>query len=324
VNGGRPSEIIQETFRLKHQLKISFRDNPDQVRKFFRPKFFVDAMRFPAANQKINGVRDEELKVRLKRYAEYALRYGVIFGLSEKEPHFRVQGAGFSGNRFHVVIRNGQLEPFGGLPAPDEEILLSDTFESDEVSMPSKLKPLIEAGSAKYVLVDDNDDYSPFRQLMDFAYSPDKITMIEYRSTLRHQLYLIGEHVALNPSFDQFRAVSAQFQRNTAGHTQQGSPGDLRRLYEKLVAIVRRRGSMEDKISWLIANEDRRTDLHLSTKQSRARELRKKQAEMEKATASPGQQWHPRSTLSEPKTALERRATMGVRLSQLKRKLDES
>jgi hypothetical protein len=320
-------EFILETFALRQRLGDALQNDPDEIRKFFCPHFFVDVMYFPTVEKKINRVRDNRLRELLMRYAKYGLRYGVGFELDENKSQFRARMGDVWGNKFNVAIRNGRLEPAGGAPFPEEGLPVSDGFESDGLPVPANLKQLVEEGTAKYVVINDEDDFSVIRQLLEFAYSPNQITVVEYGSTFRHQFYLIGENVPLNQAWPQLQKVAAKFQRSVVGHNQQGSPGDLRRLYEQLIALVRRKESMGVKAAWLIQNEERRARLRLHTNWSRARELeRMKKAEAEKARAEKGkataaQGGEPAAKQAKPRTYSQRLATKQSLLSQLKRKL---
>jgi hypothetical protein len=209
------------------------------------------------------------LKALLKRYAMFVIRYGVIFVLKSKPPYFRTRSIGFWGNKFHVELRNGQLEPVGGAPAWDGQTPLSDGFESAELIVPEALRSLVEDAPkektlaednpkkdrkntndypmAKYVRVDDEDEFSVLNQIMDFAYSSDQVAVIEYRSSVfRRNFLMIGENVSLNQVWDQLKKVVTEWQRETGGSDQRGKPTDIRRLSALLNTIVR--GDCDDGV----------------------------------------------------------------------------
>jgi hypothetical protein len=281
-------EFVWETFQLKFQLREFLEDNPNQIREFFRPSFGVTPYNLSAVTRRISDLRDEKLKALLIRYTKYVLRYGVGLTLARTPPYFRTRGLGFWGNKFDVAIRNGQLEPIGGLPPWGEEgarplptrlkkqgasplpnrikpgdVLvtgtpLSDGFESDELPVPAGLQSLLKEGWAKYVLIEDKDKVSILRQLTDFAYSPDQVTVIEYNSTFRHKFYLVGENVPLQKVWSQLRRVAADSQRQTGGGDQRGrSSTKLWRLSARLNLIVRSDRSLQEKGQVLMDMQDR-------------------------------------------------------------------
>src|SRR5580698_6769765 len=90
--------------------------NRDELRRLFDSVFFITLPNLRTSLQRIDSVSDEKLNALLKRYARYVLRYDVIFVFKATAPYFRTQSIGFWGNRFHVELRNGQLEPVGGAP----------------------------------------------------------------------------------------------------------------------------------------------------------------------------------------------------------------
>jgi hypothetical protein len=255
-------EFVWETFCLKYQLKQLFTKDPDALRIFFRPGFRVDAPRSQATKRRIEQVVDDKLKKVLDRYASYAQRYGVEFSLHKPEPYFRVWGTGFGGNKFHVEIRDGGFRAIGRARA------LGGAIESDEVPVPSKLQGLVRKGQAKYVRIDDGDDFSILRQLTSFAYSPDQVTVVDYGSTSRHQFYLVGEHVPLNRIWPVLQKVVTEFQRELGGHDQRGRQTNVRRLYAQLQALVRSNNSMKNVAAALIEQEDRRAEMALDDRKS--------------------------------------------------------
>jgi hypothetical protein len=305
------SEFVWETFRLKYQLMRFLENDPEPLRNFFNREKGINGAQFKSLIERVERIKNPTLQNLLKRYASYALRYGVELVLrgtgrycQVNGPQFQVHGTGFWGSKFHVVIRDGTLEPVSdskdeignpmdqasppederdearysmrkprvvGILSADEpyydEAPLSDAFHSDEVRVPARLQKLIESGKAKYVSVDDEDNFSLIRQLMDFAYSPDQITVIEYGSSFRHQFYLVGEHVALNRVSATLQKVATAFQRGKGGHDQRGRPPDRRRLYGRLTAIIRIKEA-GDRVDRLLENEDRSARLQIWVRKS--------------------------------------------------------
>jgi hypothetical protein len=269
-------EFVWKTSKLKYQMAAFVNTNRDELRRLFDSVFFITLPNLRTSLQRIDSVSDEKLNALLKRYARYVLRYDVIFVFKATAPYFRTQSIGFWGNRFHVELRNGQLEPVGGAPTWDGQTPLSDGFESPEVNVPAALRSLVEnevenraedeplvrnepkaetliegrpKGNgkntnkypmAKYARIDDEDDFSVVNQIMNFLYSPDQVAVIEYRSPLfRRQLFMIGENVSLNQVWGQLKKVVTEWQRETGRSDQRGKPPDIRRLSSLLNTIVR-------------------------------------------------------------------------------------
>ncbi len=282
-------EFIWETMKLKYKLAKAYRKNPDVVTNFFEPTFNVAAPQLRSVEERIDGVTNEKVRQLLRQYARYAVRYGVAFTLLPKPPYFRVRATGFIGDRFHVVIRNGRIEPVVpplGDDSPNEEAPLSDAFGSDEPIPPAVQALMTEPENlARYVVIDDAEDFSLLRQLMDFAYSPDQVTVIRYNSMPPGTFFLIGENVPLNKVFGPLRGVAAEAQREITGRDQRGATPNLRTLYVELNLILRR-GTGNVSAARLLADEDRRRatpdtegkkdySLRLAVKEARLSQLKR-------------------------------------------------
>jgi hypothetical protein len=268
--------FVWETYQLKFQLREFLENNPGQIREFFRPTFNVTPYNLGAVTRRISDLPDEKLRALFTRYAKYVLRYGVDLILARTPPYFRTRGLGFWGNKLEVAVRNGQLEPIGGIPPSEEEgarpllpnrikpgdvlvsgTTLSESLESSELPVPAGLQSLVKEGWAKYVRIEDKDDFSILRQITNFAYSPDQVTVIDYSSTFPHKFYLVGENVPLNKVWPKLRRVAADSQRQTGNGEQRGRSPKMRRLYAELNLIVRGKGSVEDRAQSLRRMEDR-------------------------------------------------------------------
>jgi hypothetical protein len=257
----KKKEFVWETMALKYQLTKAYAEKPDFVKRFFSPTFNVAAPQLRSVEKKIDGVTDENIRRLLRRYARHAVRYGIAFSLRAKSPYFRVRSSGFAGDNFHVVIRNGEIEPVVrplGEDSPYEEAPLSDAFGSDE-PIPPAVQPLMTGREnlARYVVIDDTEDFSLLNQLMDFAYSPNQVTVIRYNSTTPRTFFLIGENVPLNKVFGSLKRVAAAAQREVTGSDQRGMTPNLRKLHGQLNLILRR-GTGRESATRLLDAEERR------------------------------------------------------------------
>jgi hypothetical protein len=292
-------EWVWETYRLKFQLGPFVQNNPDQLKKLFVPTFIVTAQNFQAVKKRIDAVDDEELKALLERYAKYARRYGVVFTLQQSEPRFRPQSIGYGLNKFHIAIREGQIEPIGGVPPWEEapplprsipsddfdvatQTAVSDDFESDELPVPRGLQSLVEDGKAKYVLINDEDNASSLRQIADLAYSPDQVTVIDYEfgdsaDLQLRRFFLVGENVSLSQVLPTLRGMVASYQRKYAKHDQRGRATDVRQLRSYLDELVRDGESMQNKAAKFVKDKTSPGyEARLASMQSLLSQLKKK------------------------------------------------
>jgi hypothetical protein len=288
-------ELVWETYRLRFKLEPFVQNNLDQLKQVFTPTFFVSPQNLQTVRRRIGKIDNKELKALLERYAKYVLRYGVVFTLQQSEPHFRTQWTGYGLNKFHVAIRNGEVEPIGGPPAwieapplprplPSDDFdfavqtPMSDDLETDALVVPTGLQSLVEEGKAKYVLIKDEDQSSLLRQITDFAYSPDQITVIDYASDLQQMRFLlVGENVPLHEIWPKLREGVASYQRTYAKHDQRGRRTDIRKLKTYLAEIVRSENSMQDKAAKLVKDKNSPDySKRLRSMQSHLSQLKKK------------------------------------------------
>ena len=242
---GNSREFIWETLKLKWKFKRVYEDNPDLVRQFFRPTFMVTLVNSQELERRVRRLRDKEFRSLLRRYVDYAVRYGVVFQLFQRAPYFRVrEGQGVVEDRFQVVVRADGFEPRGYLP-PDTAF--PDGFESDAPATPPELERLVKDGRAKYVLIDDEEPFSLLRQMFSFAYSPNHVTVFRYRSQPKYTLFVVGQNVPLAKVWPGLRKVIGADQRSFAKRDQRGKAPDLRRVHAMLNTILRGKGSQIER-----------------------------------------------------------------------------
>jgi hypothetical protein len=307
-------EWVWETYRIQVRLEPFVKSNLTGLKTFFRPTFVVTEESFRAVKSKIDKLKDAELEAVLERYANYVLRYGVVFTLQENQPHFRIRWVGFGLNKFHVKITDGQVEPIGGTPAWEavpppslrgaketmEELLVqtpvSDDLETDDLEVPNGIQQLVAEGTAKYVLIKDEDDFSVLRQISSFAFSPDQVTIVDYefervrvsaskRKALsdesadleRRRFLIVGENVPLNQVWPKLRKITATYQRKYAKHDQRGAASQGAQLRKYLSAIVQGGDSMQNIAANFV--EDKESpgyQKRLATMQSHLSQLKRK------------------------------------------------
>jgi hypothetical protein len=292
-------EWVWETYKLKFQLEPFAQKNLDQLKQFFTPTFFVTAQNFQAMKSRIAAVKDKELKSLLEKYIQYAIRYNVVFTLRQGEPRFLPRSIGYGLNKFHVAVRQGRIEPIGGIPPWEEasplprsipsddfdialQTPMADDFESDELPVPEGLQELVDAGKAKYILIEDEDDASPLRQVGDFGYSPDQVTVIDYKfgepEDLRSRRFLlVGENVPLNEAWPKLREMVASYQRDYAKHDQRGRATDVRQLKSYLDELVRGGDTLQNIAAKFVKDKESPGYVQrLATMMSRLSQLKKK------------------------------------------------
>ena len=232
-------EFIQETASLKWKFNRVYQDDPDLVKQFFRPAFGLTLGNLQQLDRTIQKIRDEQFRSLLRRYMDYAIGFGVEFKLFKSPPCFRVQdGIATVEDRFRVVLRNGDFLQGGG---PDA--VFPEGFESSVRATPRELETLVKDGLARYVQIDDEDRFSPFRQMFLFAHSHNQVTAFRYNSVPRYTLFLIGQNVSLAKVWPELRKVVAAEQRSAARRDRRGAPAEVRRLQAMLNTILRGRVS---------------------------------------------------------------------------------
>lgn len=234
---GRNEAFVWETMKLKLKFERAYKDKPDLIRQFFRPTLTVTIGNIQELDIRIRAVRDEEFRSLLKRYVDYAVRYGVVFSLIPKPPYFRVgEGqTGALGDRFRVDISEGDFAPPGG----GEDAVFPDGFESDVRATPPELEALVAKRLVRYVQIDDGDRFSLLRQMFLFGYSPDRVTAFRYNSLPSYTLFLVGHNVSLPVVWPELRKVVAAEQQSSTKRDQRGAPTDVRRLQAMLNTIMR-------------------------------------------------------------------------------------
>jgi hypothetical protein len=279
----RDETFVLETASLKWQLGQFFRDSPKEIRNFFKPTFPVSWRDYRAVKKRIDGISNAKLKKLLARYVRYSLLYNVKVVLNKKQPWFRVRDAGSLGDNFHVVLRNGRVEPKRSISARELEesnSSLDDEFVSEKPGdMPPGLAPLIEGGLAKYVLIKDKEKFSVLRQILQFAYSPTQVTVLQYDSFPRQRIYLVGDTVPLSQVWNKLRKVAADSQRRPGNRDRRGRLSNLSRLYGQVNALLRNNGKNQKELAidlLKLRGNDAPTEGEIATTESRLSQVKRR------------------------------------------------
>lgn len=233
--------FIWETAKLKLNLKAAFKSHPKDVQLFFDPLF--EPRLYPAneITKRIKKLSDKHLQNTLRAYTRYVLRFGVAMQLHKRAPHFRTRGTGADADpstKFHVKVTGSHFKPTESW-WDDGNTSISDYFGSETVPVGPEMQKLIDTGVAKYVEIEDLQKRSLLNRLMDFAYSPDRLTFVLLASEQPYLLCLIGENVSVEKTWRDASKVVSEFQKRQYSRTRAGRPPQLRELTKQLAVLLR-------------------------------------------------------------------------------------
>jgi hypothetical protein len=292
--------FVLETFQLKSQLKGFIETYPDLLREVLG--LMSNTASFAAVQSRIERIVDPTLRALMNRYAAYVVKYGVIFRLDGESPYPRVELIGFSGNKSEAVIRNGELVPVWyprnaepGSGQGEVEVPAWDGFESRQLKVPEPIKELVTAGRVRYVEIDDEDEFSLFRQIADLSCSANHATVIRYNAAPQHTFIAVGENVSLDEVWPALRKSLVSYQRDAGKRDRRGRATELRGtslkarsrpkpesgLYGQLRALVRSGSSLEDIARLFVRDKNSSGYLErLRSKMSRLSQLKNKLREV--------------------------------------------
>jgi hypothetical protein len=231
--------FILETARLKLHLTAAFNDDPAKVRAFFGPVFDPALARGKEIQSQLKHVASPKLRAVLQRYVRYTIQFGVVMRLASHAPYFRTQANNADPRtKFHVKLGRGSLEPSTSA-SWDGQTPISEFFGSEEVKVGPEMQKLIDAGLAKYVQVEDAQEHSLFKQLLDFAYSPEGIGFLLLNTDPPFLLCIVGENISVETTWRRSSKVVAEFQKRHYGRVKAGRPVMMAKLKKELAAVLR-------------------------------------------------------------------------------------
>ena len=239
-------EFIWETARLKRHLTAAYTQNGSVIRNFFHPVFRPTTASIDRIGREIKRVKESAARTALQRYVRYALRFGATMRLAPKQPFFRTEAiAPDPASKFSVKIARGKIQPADPYRW-DEQTPIRNFFGSDRVEVGPELENLIDEGKARYVEIDDKQRLSLFKQLVDFAYSPEKITFLRLNAEIPYVMCIIGEGLSVENIWAPAGRVVSELQRELHNRTQVGRPVQRRKLVAELNLLLRHKGTLKE------------------------------------------------------------------------------
>jgi hypothetical protein len=240
--------FVLETSRLKLHLTLAYGRQSEDIRSFFKPQFHPTVSRAKQLRARIKKLSDKELRKVLLRYIGYVFRFGVIMELAEKVPHFRTVGLPpETANKFRVTLRKGGFLPWGNFRW-DGETPVADLFGDEKLAVGIRLQQFINSGAGKYVEIEDKQQRSVLRQLLDFACEPDKLTFVLVRGDRPCLMALIGEDISIDHVWHRAGTVVSELQKEHHGRVRAGRPPAWRTLHRHLNVLLRSGSNLNNAI----------------------------------------------------------------------------
>jgi hypothetical protein len=227
--------------RLSHRLEKEYARNTVTVTEFFRLFGWPTPLKLKSLKSYLSRLQDKVLKKVLRRYVRFANRFHVIFLLRRKKPHFRPIELLPGEAKFHVRMKNGQLE---SLRATHGEEPIDASFQSN-LRLPKPVQLAISSGEAKFVRIEDKDGSSVLTTLESIAYFSEGIAFIVHQRERPYLLCIVGEKVTNALWRKASKAVSALLHRHH-GRGRAGRPKDIKK-YRKTRHLLKKPGSLKAK-----------------------------------------------------------------------------
>ena len=259
--------------RMEPALQTALRSNPESVRKFFESFPFISPDNQRASIRFINTVKDKAVRMSLREYVRFALRFGVRYILESEVPFFRNEPVGLSGTKFWGKFENGLLLPGSecfGVPTD-----LAD-FQHEGLKLPEGVESILKSGKARWFVIDDHAGDSHLSDIENVAYNADSIAFVIHYNRYQPFLFcLIGENVSDN-DWKKAARIKTRFQREQC---QLGTRGRAPNLEEKRkqYAALQTGQPMKNVAIDLVGNAA--TEKQVSSKE---RALRRSKAELKR------------------------------------------
>jgi hypothetical protein len=237
---GKNSGFVVATIRLKSRLGKAYEKDPKSVKAFFRTYSFPTGSRVLEIGRRIEKIGSKSIQDALEQYVKYVARFGVMMYIRKKKPHFRTVAIPPYGSQFHVELSQGQLRPV----RKDSGGSYINHFEDEKVQMPEVLHDFVQAGTTKFVRIDDKDGSSVLTQLEAFAYHREGLTFMIHDAEQPYIICLVGED-ADSDMWKKAAKVSHALRREYYGE-KAGRPGDARHAL-RVAAQLRKPGASKSK-----------------------------------------------------------------------------
>jgi hypothetical protein len=257
----KDKHFLFETAALKLKLAIAYENHPEQIRSFFKPTFTPTLGRARNINQQMRRISTVSLRTDLKRYVRYVFRFGVVMELAQRRPYFRTRGVTPDpATKFHVKVVQGNLLP-AHYARWDEDTPVADFFGDEELQVGPRMQALIDAGRAKYIQIDDHQQLSLLKQLVDIDFSSDLITFISLNGERRCLMCLIGEDISVDKTWRDAGKVVSEFQRRQYDRVKAGRPPNWKELRRRINTMLRTNLSLME-LAVLLAKGNRSEDVY--------------------------------------------------------------
>jgi hypothetical protein len=181
------SVFVGETEELQEGFEAAYLSKRRTVDSFLNQFRLPSPFHTPKLRRFMDGT-PSRMAALLRRYVEYASRFGVYF--VHKRDSFEWRLMPEFGWKFRVNQSNGRLEASAHVP---EDSPLTDYFEAPTLQIPAAFQTLIDERKAKFVQIDDISGASVLDDIENFGYHSDGITFIVHNGTHPHLFCLVGE-----------------------------------------------------------------------------------------------------------------------------------
>jgi len=198
--------FVRETEELQEGFEAAYLSKPSTVDSFLNQFRLPSPFHTPKLRPFMDGT-PSRMAALLRRYVEYASRFGVYFVRRKDSFEWRLMPE--LGWKFRVNQSNGRLEASAHVP---EDGLITDYFEAPTLQIPAAFQTLIDEKKAKFVQIDDVSGASVLNDIENFGYHSDGITFVVHNGTHPYLFCLVGEK-ATKALWDKAGKSITEFQR---------------------------------------------------------------------------------------------------------------
>jgi Raf kinase inhibitor-like YbhB/YbcL family protein len=266
-------EFVMQSDEIKRRLKEAYNTRPQDVKRFFSGFSLPSAFGAREIREFMNTIGDDAVRRTLEDYLTFANRFRVQFRLRTSPLEFRTLLQPSYGNKFHVKIVDGHLEP--GMPAPtvDNDSFV-ELFGADKLKILEEAQALVDKGQATFTQIDDGPEYSMLKDLESFAYKDDGIAFFIHNAEQRYLGCIFGEKSSKQLLHDMGKTLT-EFQKKHFSRPPGGRPPDMAEL-KKMLAIDKKPISNVEKAAELAEGGDERKVKAQEVKLSKMRAKRRK------------------------------------------------
>ena len=210
-------KFVQQKEQVSDELDVAFEVFPDRTKSFLQ-KFQLPWRFAPEQLKEWLESHPPRLAAAFKHYAEFCQRFGVYFRRMEKSFEWRVIAR--PGSKFHLIVREGHLQPVVPVPSDEE---MADYLEDPTLDVPPTFQQLINEEKIKFVQIDDESGSSALSTLERYTYSDGGVTLVRHGTSPPYLFVLVGERATKELIDDTGKALTA-FQRDSFERGKGGRP----------------------------------------------------------------------------------------------------